>query len=161
MHFHRNSASVTLAVVLSALLCAPAASASTKQERSQAKQIKTLKRQVKTLKGQVTTAKLQLSTTRTSLGATINGLNRQVGALTGQAGTLNGTIASLAAENTALRGSLSEGIAAIARRNNGNELASLVLEPALNNWICGGSKTVASYIVSFSFDGHYDDGSCL
>jgi septal ring factor EnvC (AmiA/AmiB activator) len=168
MQIVHSSARVTLAVVLSALLCVPAASASTKLERSQTRQIKTLKRHVKTLKGQIASVKRQLSTTKTGLETTIGGLNGQLGALTGQVGALTGTvgardatIASLAAENAGLRGSLSEGIAAIARRNNVNDLASLVLEPALNNWICGGSKTVASYVVSFSFDGHYDDGSCL
>jgi septal ring factor EnvC (AmiA/AmiB activator) len=148
---------IALVAVLSVLICVPAASASTAKERSQAKLIKTLKRQKASLTRQKTSLKTTLATSKSqvsTLSATINGLNAKVSGLGGALGTLT-------AENTALRGTLSQGVAAIARSDNMVDLRDLVLQPAYENWVCAGSFSFSTYGMSYTFDGRYtSDGTC-
>ena len=90
-----------------------------------------------------------------TLRGTINGLNAKVGGLGGALGTLT-------AENVALRGTLSLGVAGIARRDNMADLRDLVLQPAYDNWVCTGSFSFATYGMSYSFDGRTTyDGTCF
>lgn len=170
-----NGIKIAVAVVLSALVCAPQASAATAKERSQAKQIKTLKRQKATLKRQ--SARLKRQNVRLSMEVdryfeAIPPLKAQVSALTGQIGALQGTLANLTAQNGALnaavasltqerdavkaenaqlRGSVADGVAAIARTGNFNDFRTSVLSPAYSAWRCDSFYSSDGY-TSYTFD---------